>query len=57
MRSSAAKATGELFAGDTVFAALERAGRIAIHAAHASSAQSAVAVKILRRAPRIDVRV
>jgi cardiolipin synthase len=39
--------TGELFVGDDVFPALERAGDILIHAAYAKPENSAPAVKIL----------
>lgn len=42
--------TGELFAGDTVFPALEATGRIAMHAAYAKPERSAPAVKILHHA-------
>jgi len=42
--------TGELFAGDTVFPALARAGGIAMHAAYAKPERSAPAVKILHHA-------
>ncbi len=39
--------TGELFVGDEVFPALERAGDVVIHAAYAKPESSAPAVKIL----------